>query len=177
MAGWLCDDSSTLLASSPPGPAVNEEAARKTASCSSSAIDQGGRGRREVGLTGQARARGLRSPRSCRSVSLESAPDRSYDVPPADERKGKAKAEGERDLGKPIITHRPTLTRCPAGTRADLRQKNVSRKKKPPNRNMIDPRLRHDGPGRGHCSTLEKLSVSLTSARHSVVKLYTAGAG
>src|SRR5271156_3730228 len=59
-------------------------------------------------------------------MSLESAPDRSYDVPPADERKGKAKAEGDRYLGKPIITHRSTLTRYPAGTRASPRQKNVA---------------------------------------------------
>jgi hypothetical protein len=59
-------------------------------------------------------------------MSLESAKDRSYDVPPADERKGKAKAERDRCLGKPIITHRSTLTRYPVGTRAAPRQKNVA---------------------------------------------------
>jgi hypothetical protein len=59
-------------------------------------------------------------------MSLESAPDRSYDVPPADERKGKAKAEGDRYLGRPIITHRSTLIPHPAGTRAAPRQKNVT---------------------------------------------------
>jgi hypothetical protein len=59
-------------------------------------------------------------------MSLESAKDRSYDVPPADERKGKAKAERDRCLGKPIITHRSMLTRYPVGTRAAPRQKNVA---------------------------------------------------
>src|SRR5580700_8444025 len=59
-------------------------------------------------------------------MSLESAKDRSYDVPPADERKGKAKAERDRCLGKPIITHRYMLTRYPVGTRAAPRQKNVA---------------------------------------------------
>ena len=62
---------------------------------------------------------------SYRSTSLESAPDRSYDVQPADERKGKA-TEGDRYLGKPIITHRLTFTRYPASTRAAPRQKNVA---------------------------------------------------
>jgi hypothetical protein len=59
-------------------------------------------------------------------MSLESAPDRSYDVPPADERKGKAKAEGDRHLGIPKITHWSTLTRYPADTVAGARQKNVA---------------------------------------------------
>src|SRR5882724_575270 len=59
-------------------------------------------------------------------MSLKSAPDRSYDVPPADERKGKTKAESDRHLGNPVITHRSTLTRHPAGTRAAPRQKNVA---------------------------------------------------
>jgi hypothetical protein len=57
---------------------------------------------------------------------VESAPDRPYDVPPADERKGKAKAEGDRYLGRPKITHPPTLTGHSAGTRATPRQKNVA---------------------------------------------------
>src|SRR5712675_210892 len=59
-------------------------------------------------------------------MSLKSAPDRPYDVPPADERKGKTKAESDRHLGNPIITHQSTLTRHPAGTRAAPRQKNVA---------------------------------------------------
>lgn len=58
-------------------------------------------------------------------MSLESAPDRSYDVPPADERKGKAKAEGDRYLGNPIVTHRFTVIRYPADTMAPPRQENV----------------------------------------------------
>jgi hypothetical protein len=59
-------------------------------------------------------------------MSLESAPDRSYDVPPADEREGKAKDEGDRYLGKITITHGSTLTRYPAGTRAAPRQDDVA---------------------------------------------------
>jgi hypothetical protein len=59
-------------------------------------------------------------------MSLESAPDRSYDVPPADEREGEAKAEGDRYLGEIIITHGSTLTRYPAGTRAAPRQEDVA---------------------------------------------------
>jgi hypothetical protein len=59
-------------------------------------------------------------------MSLESAPDRSYDVPPADECKGKAKADGDHYLGKLIAIHGSTLTRYPAGTMAPPRQKNVA---------------------------------------------------
>ena len=65
-------------------------------------------------------------PRSYRSMSLESAPDRSYDVPPADERKGKTRAESDRRLGNLIVTHRSTIIRYPAGTMAPPRQKNVA---------------------------------------------------
>jgi hypothetical protein len=72
-----------------------------------------------------ARQRGGSVPRSRRSMSLESAPDRSYDVPPADERKGKTKAESDRHLGNPIVTHRSTLIRYPAGTMTPPRQKNA----------------------------------------------------
>jgi hypothetical protein len=72
------------------------------------------------------RGRGAWVPGIYRSTSLQSAPDRAYDVPPADKRKGEAKAESERYLGKPIITHRYTLTRYPAGTMAPSRQKNVA---------------------------------------------------
>src|ERR1700693_3831287 len=50
--------------------------------------------------------RGASVPCSYRSMSLESAPDRSYDVPPADERKGKTRAESDRRLGNLIVTHR-----------------------------------------------------------------------
>jgi hypothetical protein len=59
-------------------------------------------------------------------MSLESAPDRSYDVPPADERKGKTKAGGDHCLGTLIITHRSTLIRYRADTMAPPRQKNVA---------------------------------------------------
>jgi hypothetical protein len=58
-------------------------------------------------------------------MSLKSAPDLSYDLPPADERKGKTKAESDRHLCNPIVTHRSTLIRYPAGTMAPPRQKNV----------------------------------------------------
>jgi hypothetical protein len=77
------------------------------------------------GLPGVVQGLWASVPRSYRSISLESAPDRSYDVQPADERKGKA-TEGDRYLGKPIITHRLTFTRYPASTRAAQRQKNVA---------------------------------------------------
>src|SRR5580700_6942402 len=82
-------------------------------------------------------------------MSLKSAPDLSYDVPPADERKGKTKAESDRHLGNLIVTHRSTLIRyrparwrpkaekrrwhelggCPAGTmvRTDLCQHRLTR--------------------------------------------------
>jgi hypothetical protein len=80
---------------------------------------------RELGK-GSKENRGASVPRSYRSMSLKSAPDRSYDVPPADEREGKAKAEGDRNLGKIIITHGSTLTRDPAGTRAASRQEDVA---------------------------------------------------
>jgi hypothetical protein len=58
-------------------------------------------------------------------MSPKSAPDLSYDLPPADERKGKTKAESDRHLGNLIVTHRSTLIRYPAGTMAPPRQKNV----------------------------------------------------
>jgi hypothetical protein len=58
-------------------------------------------------------------------MSLESAPNLSYDLPPTDERKGKTKAESDRYLRKLIISHRAKLTRYPAGTMAASRQKNV----------------------------------------------------
>jgi hypothetical protein len=67
---------------------------------------------------------GASVPRS-RRMSLKSAPDLSYDLPPADERKGKTKAESDRHLGNPIVTHQSTLIRYPAGTMAPPRQKNV----------------------------------------------------
>ena len=70
--------------------------------------------------------RGRGTQHSLRSTSLESAPDRSHDVPPADERKGKATADGDHCLGKLIIIHRSTLTRYPAGTMAAPRRKNVA---------------------------------------------------
>jgi hypothetical protein len=70
--------------------------------------------------------RGASVPCSYRSMSLESAPDRSYDVPPADERKGKTRAESDRRLGNLIVTHRSTIIRYPAGTMAPPRQKNVA---------------------------------------------------
>jgi hypothetical protein len=60
---------------------------------------------------------GASVPRPCRIMSLESAPDRSYDVPPADERKGKTKAESDRHLGNPTVTHRSTMIRYPAGAK------------------------------------------------------------
>jgi hypothetical protein len=59
-------------------------------------------------------------------MSLESAPNLSYDLPPTDERKGKTKAESDRYLRKLIISHRAKLTRYPAGTMAASRQKNVA---------------------------------------------------
>jgi hypothetical protein len=58
-------------------------------------------------------------------MSLKSAPDLSYNVPRADERKGKTKAESDRQLGNLIVTHRSTLIRYPAGTMAPPWQKNV----------------------------------------------------
>jgi hypothetical protein len=58
-------------------------------------------------------------------MSLEGAPDRSYDVPPADERKGKTKAESDRHLGNPTVTHRSTMIRYPAGAMTPPGQKNV----------------------------------------------------
>ena len=68
---------------------------------------------------------GASVPRPCRIMSLESAPDRSYDVPPADERKGKTKAESDRHLGNPTVTHRSTMIRYPAGAMTPPGQKNV----------------------------------------------------
>ena len=64
-------------------------------------------------------------PRSRPGISLKSAPDLPYDLPPADERKRKTTAESNRHLGNPIVTHRFTLIRHPAGTKAPPRQKNV----------------------------------------------------
>ena len=58
-------------------------------------------------------------------MSLKSAPDLSYDVPPADERKGKTKAESGRNLGNLIVTHWSTIIRYPIGTMAHPRQKDV----------------------------------------------------
>ena len=71
------------------------------------------------------RAPGLRSRAHAASMSLKSAPDLSYNVPPADECKGKTKAESDRHLGNLIVTHRSTLIRYPASTMAPPRQKNV----------------------------------------------------
>jgi hypothetical protein len=47
--------------------------------------------------------RGASVPRSARSTSPKRTADLSYDLPPADERKGKTKAESDRDLGNPIV--------------------------------------------------------------------------
>jgi len=58
-------------------------------------------------------------------MSLKSAPDLPYDLPPADERKGKTRAESDRHLGNPIVTHRSMLIRYPVGTMAPPRPKNV----------------------------------------------------
>jgi hypothetical protein len=82
----------------------------------------GGRGCGEVGGTDQARARGFAQP----SMSLNSTPDRSYDLPPADERKGQTSAQRDQHLGNLRVTHWSTLIRYPAGTRAAPRQKNVA---------------------------------------------------
>jgi hypothetical protein len=52
-------------------------------------------------------------------------PDIFYDVPPAGERRGKTRADSDRPLDNPIVSHRPTLIRDPVGTMALPRQKNV----------------------------------------------------
>jgi hypothetical protein len=67
-------------------------------------------------------AQGFGPALSRRSMSLKCAPDLSYDVPPANERKGKTRAESDRHLGNLIVTHRSTLIRYPAGTMALPRQ-------------------------------------------------------
>jgi hypothetical protein len=76
--------------------------------------------------TDQARARGFSPALAQPSMSLKSAPDRSYDLPPADERKGQTSAQRDQHLGNLIVTHWSTLIRYPAGTRAAPRQKNVA---------------------------------------------------
>jgi hypothetical protein len=58
--------------------------------------------------------------------SLERTQDISYDLPPADQRKGETGAESDRNLGNPTVTHQSTLIRYPAGTMAPPRQKNVA---------------------------------------------------
>jgi hypothetical protein len=64
-------------------------------------------------------------PASRRSMSLKRAQDFSYDLPPADERKGETGDESDRHLGNSKVTHRSMLIRYPAGTMAPPRQKNV----------------------------------------------------
>jgi hypothetical protein len=59
------------------------------------------------------------------AASPKSAPDLSYDLPPADECKGETGTESDRDLGNPIVAHRSTLIRHPAGRWRPQRQKNV----------------------------------------------------
>jgi hypothetical protein len=57
---------------------------------------------------------------------FDATPHLSYDLPPADERKGKTKAESDRPLGRSIISHRGRVACYPAGTMADPRQKNAT---------------------------------------------------
>jgi hypothetical protein len=58
-------------------------------------------------------------------MSLKRAADICYDLPPADERKGETGDESDRHLGNPIVIHRSTIIRHPAGTMAPPRQENV----------------------------------------------------
>jgi hypothetical protein len=55
-------------------------------------------------------------------MSPKSAPDISYDLPPAGQRQGKTRADSDRHLGNPTLCHRFTLIRDPADTMAPPRR-------------------------------------------------------
>jgi hypothetical protein len=94
--------------------------------------DQSANLRLASGLPRVVQAQGASVPRSRRSMSLKSAPDLSYDLPPAGER--------NRHLGNPIVTHRSTLIRYPAGTMTPPRQKNAAGVKTMGEAHLVAPR-------------------------------------